>query len=85
MKKTRLHKSSKNPLPVLKKKLEIDHIIPFAKGGLNELDNMWLLCVECHDKKDNKLGEEGSREAGVRGSPKDYVIRMNRLEKYYTN
>lgn len=28
--------------------LNIHHIKPYAKGGLNELDNLTLLCDECH-------------------------------------
>lgn len=31
-----------------------DHVVPRWKGGSNELDNLQLLCWECHQKK-NKL------------------------------
>jgi 5-methylcytosine-specific restriction endonuclease McrA len=31
--------------------LEIDHIIPLAKGGTNELDNLQILCKKCNRKK----------------------------------
>ncbi|WP_202898790.1 GmrSD restriction endonuclease domain-containing protein [Mycoplasmoides pirum] len=30
---------------------EIDHIIPFAKGGKTELHNMQILCILCNRKK----------------------------------
>lgn len=31
--------------------LEIDHRQPLSEGGTNDLDNLWLLCVECHKRK----------------------------------
>lgn len=31
--------------------LEIDHIIPLAKGGTNDLDNLQILCRHCNRKK----------------------------------
>ena len=39
-----------------KKKLHIHHIKEFAKGGLNELNNLILLCAACHaeEHKDNR-------------------------------
>ena len=32
--------------------LTIDHIIPRAQGGSNELKNLQLLCAQCNVKKD---------------------------------
>ncbi|MDY7081592.1 MAG: HNH endonuclease, partial [Halobacteria archaeon] len=31
--------------------LDVDHKIPKSKGGSHSLDNLWLLCRECHAKK----------------------------------
>ena len=31
--------------------LEVDHKIPFAKGGSHSLDNLQTLCKKCHKKK----------------------------------
>lgn len=34
---------------------EIDHIIPWSKGGQTTLENAQLLCKHCNDKKGNRL------------------------------
>lgn len=31
--------------------LEVDHRIPLSEGGSNDLDNLWLLCRNCHKAK----------------------------------
>lgn len=28
--------------------VEVDHIVPLAEGGSNELSNLSILCVQCH-------------------------------------
>jgi 5-methylcytosine-specific restriction endonuclease McrA len=38
-------------------KLEIDHKIPFSRGGNNNLDNLQTLCYECNRGKRNDLEE----------------------------
>ena len=35
--------------------LEIDHIIPVAKGGLTEESNLQTLCWKCNRAKSDKL------------------------------
>ena len=35
--------------------LEIDHIIPLAKGGITSEDNLQTLCWKCNRKKGAKL------------------------------
>ena len=32
-------------------RLEIDHKVPIANGGSNQLDNLWVLCFECNRGK----------------------------------
>jgi len=34
--------------------LEVDHIVELADGGSNDLDNLQLLCVDCHKSKTSK-------------------------------
>ncbi|AWN05281.1 HNH endonuclease [Streptomyces phage Ibantik] len=36
--------------------LEVDHIIPVAKGGSWEMENLWVLCKEDHIRKTRKFG-----------------------------
>lgn len=32
-------------------RLEVDHKVPVAKGGGNEIENLWALCFECNRGK----------------------------------
>ena len=31
--------------------IQVDHIIPIAKGGLTIMSNLWCLCDICHSKR----------------------------------
>jgi len=35
--------------------IEIDHIIPIARGGTNNFDNLQLLCRTCNRKKGTRI------------------------------
>lgn len=51
-------------LSTLRKNYHIDHIIPLAKGGLHQDDNIQLLCVTCNLQKHAKNQNEFMREKG---------------------
>lgn len=36
-------------------KLEVDHKLPVAKGGTNEIYNLWTLCWTCNSGKSSKV------------------------------
>lgn len=38
--------------------LEVDHKIPFSRGGSNELANLTTACITCNRKKHDKTPEE---------------------------
>jgi 5-methylcytosine-specific restriction endonuclease McrA len=38
-----------------KEQLHFDHVIPVAKGGSNDLQNIQILCAPCNLKKSDKI------------------------------
>lgn len=36
-----------------KREAQVDHVIPKAKGGADELGNLRTLCIRCHARKTN--------------------------------
>ncbi|MGW2539328.1 HNH endonuclease [Kitasatospora sp. NPDC001574] len=34
-----------------RERLEVDHLVPVARGGSWEPDNLWTLCRDCHRRK----------------------------------
>lgn len=36
--------------------LQLDHIVPFSKGGATSVENLQLLCQKCNLEKSNKIG-----------------------------
>lgn len=41
--------------------LTVDHIIPVARGGRNNLGNLVCLCIDCHIKKLGSTNRKGAK------------------------
>lgn len=44
----------------IKKHFEIDHIMPLAQGGSNDIENLQILCKGCHQEKTRNEHEAGA-------------------------
>ena len=53
----------------LKSKFHVDHVIPFIKSGLDEVNNFVLACSECNIKKRDKT----PKEAGMKLIKKERI------------
>lgn len=40
---------------------EVDHSVPLARGGTNQLRNLWPSCVDCNSDKGTLTGAEYNR------------------------
>lgn len=44
-----------SPQHLVMARLEIEHIVPLAKGGTDEESNLWLACPICNSHKSDKI------------------------------
>ena len=67
--------------------LEMDHRIPLSRGGDNSVENLWILCLPCHDGKTNRNGEDGlpvnmtEAEWLAAGRPQEWTRKNQRLAR----
>jgi len=64
-----------------KDKLEIHHIVPICKGGTSELENLLLLCNNCHCVVSNRSGPKTKKYINYRLNPEFQGIRERILNK----
>ncbi len=43
------------PQEILMGKLEIEHLLPLAAGGTDDIENFWLACSDCNSYKSSKI------------------------------
>ena len=60
--------------------LTIDHIIPLAAGGTNDLDNLQTLCRECNENKANLILPSGL-EIDIETKQNELKLLNNLLEQ----
>lgn len=54
-------------------KLELDHLIPVAEGGLGTLNNARLVCGPCHARK--------SEQERLRGLQRHHKAKRDRIDR----
>ena len=45
---------------------EVDHIIPVSRGGTHDLENLAMICVDCHKRKSAAEAGAGKHRAWQR-------------------
>lgn len=60
--------------------LEIDHIVPVAKGGTNDISNLQTLCKECNRGKYTDVWVGGELDYNSRGNPFGIKTRKEKLK-----
>ncbi|WP_456289290.1 HNH endonuclease [Paenibacillus sp. AK002] len=59
--------------------IHVDHILDKAKGGGETIDNLWVLCPNCHTKKTYGVITIDKDEKKVKENGKEIEIRDNHL------
>ena len=67
--------------------IEIDHIIPIARGCGNERENLQPLCHQCHARKGALVGRsnEALREIYLKNSERHHLVNKYRLATRHIN
>lgn len=68
--------------------LECDHIVPRAKGGSDEYDNLQTLCWECNNRKKGKsidLDNSVQFDWSIRNDPREFLSKVKEKLQVYSD
>ena len=62
--------------------LEVDHVLPRAAGGTDDIENLTTSCQDCNRGKSANLLEEGTAPTVTRAATEDVQERLAQAEAY---
>ena len=67
--------------------LQVDHIVPVSRGGTDDMENLQLLCYECHQKKHNyefdEIGTSNQKATGKYKKIRDAIDGQKKIKIKY--
>ena len=63
---------------------ELDHKVPLSRGGNNDISNLWVLCLPCHDGKTAGSKNMTAEEWIAAGRPKDWSRKNLNMQKRWS-
>lgn len=71
--------------PLLKKDVEVDHIIPLGKKGINHVSNCTATCRKCNRSKSDKLDERAIKGFVFKGVEELFILSSRCLKTIILN
>lgn len=62
-------------------KMEVDHILPWSRGGTDTLDNLQPLCKPCNRAKGNMMSQAELQYSAMNAARKGKIFRFKKRRK----